>query len=191
MCVSPLLWPPAASAVIDDPGLDNPEYFHMSSVNGHHHHHHHQSNGTSAFQPVRSSSPQYIGEYLHPRTLTHFDQDEDDDDDYLSAIKGSPQQQSRWHSASPKVFLPNSSTVSLPASAVLGLRGRSATPTAVSASNPAESNHKRSHSVGASHNLRHHLSQPSPILRKERTSLEALAACEEQLEERRRKVGLP
>jgi hypothetical protein len=31
--------------------------------------------------------------------------------------------------------------------------------------------------------------QPKPILRQERSSLEALAACEEQLEERRRKVG--
>ena len=29
--------------------------------------------GGSAFQPVRSSSPQYIGEYLHPRTLTCYD----------------------------------------------------------------------------------------------------------------------
>lgn len=35
-------------------GMDNPEYFHMAGVNG----------GNSAFQPVRSSSPQYIGE-LH------------------------------------------------------------------------------------------------------------------------------
>ena len=180
-------------------GLDNPEYFHMAGVGNGHHHQHHQSNGHSAFQPVRSSSPQYIGEYLHPRTLAQFDQDDDDedDDDYLTAaIKASPKQQSRWHSASPKVFLPNSSTVSLPASAVLGLRGRSATPTAVSTSSstfnhsPAESNHKRSHSVGASHNLRHHLQlqQSNPILRQERSSLEALAACEEQLEERRRKV---
>ena len=33
-------------------GMDNPEYFHMAGVNG----------GNSAFQPVRSSSPQYIGE---------------------------------------------------------------------------------------------------------------------------------
>lgn len=172
----------------------------MPGVNGHHHHHHHhllqqqqqqqQSNGTSsAFQPVRSSSPQYIGEYLHPRTLTHFDQD--DDDDYQ--VKNSPQQQSRWHSASPKVFLPNSSTVSLPASAVLGLRGRSATPTAVPTSNPASleiHQHKRSHSVGASHNLnlQQQQQQPKTILRQERSSLEALAACEEQLEERRRKV---
>ncbi len=164
-------------------GLDNPEYFHMPGVNGHHH-----SNGHSAFQPVRSSSPQYIGEYLHPRTLAHFDQD--DDDDYETGRKTSPQQQSRWHSASPKVFLPNSSTVSLPASAVLGLRGRSATPTAVPTTNPTAlevHQHKRSHSVGASHNLNLQ-QQPKPILRQERSSLEALAACEEQLEERRRKV---
>lgn len=161
----------------------------MPGVNGHHHH----SNGNnSAFQPVRSSSPQYIGEYLHPRTLTHFELD-DDDDYHQTAVKNSPQQQSRWHSASPKVFLPNSSTVSLPASAVLGLRGRSATPTAVPTSNPTAleiHQHKRSHSVGASHglNLQQQQQPPKPILRQERSSLEALAACEEQLEERRRKV---
>ena len=159
----------------------------MPGVNGHHHH----SNGNSAFQPVRSSSPQYIGEYLHPRTLAHFDQD--DDDDYETGRKTSPQQQSRWHSASPKVFLPNSSTVSLPASAVLGLRGRSATPTALPTTNPTAleiHQHKRSHSVGASHNLNLQ-QQPKPILRQqERSSIEALAACEEQLEERRRKVCL-
>ena len=170
--------------------MDNPEYFHMPGLNGHHHPH---SNGNSAFQPVRSSSPQYIGEYLHPRMLMHFDQD--DDDDYEVSVPTSPQQQSRWHSASPKVFLPNSSTVSLPASAVLGLRGRSATPTAVPTCKPtsaeAHSTHKRSHSVGASHNLmlQQLQEQPKPILRQERSSLEALAACEEQLEERRRKVG--
>ncbi|XP_046649449.1 pleckstrin homology-like domain family B member 1 isoform X1 [Daphnia pulicaria] len=182
--------PSAASP--EPPGMDNPEYFHMPGLNGHHHPH---SNGNSAFQPVRSSSPQYIGEYLHPRMLSHFDHD--DDDDYEVSVPTSPKQQSRWHSASPKVFLPNSSTVSLPASAVLGLRGRSATPTAVPTYNPtsaeAHSAHKRSHSVGASHSLnlqqqqQQQQQQPKPILRQER-SLEALAACEEQLEERRRKA---
>lgn len=160
----------------------------MPGVNGHRHL---LSNGNSAFQPVRSSSPQYIGEYLHPRMLSHFDHD--DDDDYEVSVPTSPQQQSRWHSASPKVFLPNSSTVSLPASAVLGVRGRSATPTAVPTSNLASSeahnSHKRSHSVGASHTLNlQQQQQIKPNLRQERSSLEALAACENQLEERRRKV---
>lgn len=179
--------PPSATSP-EPPGLDNPEYFHMPGVNGHRHL---LSNGNSAFQPVRSSSPQYIGEYLHPRMLSHFDHD--DDDDYEVSVPTSPQQQSRWHSASPKVFLPNSSTVSLPASAVLGVRGRSATPTAVPTSNLASSeahnSHKRSHSVGTSHTLNlQQQQQIKPNLRQERSSLEALAACENQLEERRRKA---
>lgn len=161
----------------------------MPGVNGHRYP---LGNGTSAFQPVRSSSPQYIGEYLHPRMLAHFDQD--DDDDYEVSVPTSPQQQSRWHSASPKVFLSNSSTVSLPASAVLGVRGRSATPTAVPTCNPASSeahnSHKRSHSVGTSHTLNLQQQQLKPNLRQERSSLEALVVSENQLEERRRKVRL-
>ena len=83
----------------------------------------------------------------------------------------------RWHSASPKVFPSNSSTVSLPASAVLG-RGRSATPTAPQAVKDHHP-HNRSHSIGAA---------PSPSALQRQKSLEALAACEEQLEERRRKA---
>ena len=137
----------------------------------------------SAFQPVRSSSPQYIGEYLHPRQLTNIDRDDDYD-----AVPNSPsyqQQQQRWHAASPKVFLANSSTVSLPASAVLGHRGRSATPTSSSASPVVEVNHKRSHSIGSNVHL---VAQPKPVLRSERSSFEALAACEEQLEEKRKKA---
>jgi len=51
--------------------VDNPEYFHMPGANdsggG--------GGGGGAFQPVRSSSPQYIGEYLHPRTLSCYDDD--------------------------------------------------------------------------------------------------------------------
>ena len=104
---------------------------------------------SSAFQPVRSSSPQYIGEYLHPRTLSCYD-----DDDYTPSPP-TPLHQHRWNSASPKVFLPNSSTVSLPASAVLGLRGRSAKPIAAPtvAKTTDDACHKRSHSVGAGQNL--------------------------------------
>ena len=130
------------------------------------------------------------GEYLHQRTLTQFERD----DDYQTVPNGglaSPvmpsnreqqqqQQHQRWHSASPKVFPSNSSTVSLPASAVLG-RGRSATPTAPVSSSASTFgvtvDHRRSHSIGA-----------SPAALQRQKSLEALAACEEQLEERRRKA---
>lgn len=147
----------------------------------------HNVTGMSAFQPVRSSSPQYIGEYLHPRQLTGIDRD--DDYDAVPASNGfnyqQQQQQQRWHAASPKVFLANSSTVSLPASAVLGHRGRSATPTSSATSPPVEINHKRSHSIGSNVHL---VAQPRPINRAERSSLEALAACEEQLEEKRKRA---
>ena len=150
---------------------------------------------SSAFQPVRSSSPQYIGEYLHPRTLSCYD-----DDDYTPSPP-TPLHQHRWNSASPKVFLPNSSTVSLPASAVLGLRGRSATPTAAPtvAKTTDDACHKRSHSVGASQNLTLNLAprkSDSDFGRPnnngpnhQHSSLEALTACEEHLEERRRQVS--
>lgn len=151
-------------------GALNNNHGHVSGISG------------SAFQPVRSSSPQYIGEYLHPRQLTSIERDDDYD-----AVPSSPShhQQQRWHAASPKVFLANSSTVSLPASAVLGHRGRSATPTSLPASPAVEANHKRSHSIGSNVHL---VAQPKPVLRSERSSLEALAACEEQLEEKRKKA---
>ena len=65
--------------------MDNPEYFHMSD-------------GGSAFTPVRSSSPQYIGEYLHPRTLARYEDDIDhidnDEDDHIH------DDQHRYHSQS-------------------------------------------------------------------------------------------
>ena len=68
--------------------MDNPEYFHMSE-------------GGSAFTPVRSSSPQYIGEYLHPRTLTRYEDDIDqidnDEDDNTHHIDDD---QHKYHSLS-------------------------------------------------------------------------------------------
>ena len=159
------------------------------------------NNANSAFRPVRSSSPQYIGEYLHPRTLTCYDDDDDDEEERTPPPRPSsrpsssptPYNQHKWNNSSPKVFLPNSSTVSLPASAVLGLRGRSATPTAVQTAN-IEVGHKRSLSVGANQNF-----TSNPATRaleneyyqshaKQPNSFEVLTACEEQLEERRRQV---
>ena len=67
--------------------MDNPEYFHLSALNG-------AGDvggvgsvgsvgGSSAFTPVRSSSPHYIGEYLHPRTLAPYQDDDVDMDDDL------------------------------------------------------------------------------------------------------------
>lgn len=185
-------------AAAEPPGLDNPEYFHMPGANctpnGHNNNNHSNVTGMSAFQPVRSSSPQYIGEYLHPRQLTNIDRD--DDYDAVPSSNGfgyhhqqqQQQQQQRWHAASPKVFLANSSTVSLPASAVLGHRGRSATPTSSGASPAVEIVHKRSHSFGSNAHL---VVQPKPIAVRpaaDRSSIEALAACEEQLEEKRKKA---
>lgn len=103
-----------------------------------------------------------------------------------------PQQlQHRWNNVSPKVFLANSSTVSLPASAVLGMRGRSATPGDVCASSPVDSvAHRRSHSVGASRNNNSSSSSNLLLHKAINNSLEALAACEEQLEQRRRQVAV-
>ena len=42
-------------------GMDNPEYFHMAGSTS--------VNGGSAFQPVRSSSPQYIGKKIRAGSL--------------------------------------------------------------------------------------------------------------------------
>lgn len=134
----------------------------------------------------------FPGEYLHPRTLAQYQYDRSDEDYPMT------NERQRWHSASPKVFSSNASTVSLPASAVLGggvggSRGRSVTPTAPLASVAAApvtvnnsdlaAGHKRSHSVGAGNR------GASPSSGGHRNhSLERLVACEEQLEERRRKV---
>ena len=133
---------------------------------------------------------------MHPRTLAQYQYDRSDED-YPTT-----NERQRWHSASPKVFSSNASTVSLPASAVLGggvagSRGRSVTPTAPLAasvaapltmnnSDLAAGQHKRSHSVGAGNQR-----GASPSSGGHRNhSLERLVACEEQLEERRRKVKI-
>lgn len=107
--------------------------------------------------------------------------------EYLAHKKDVPvvSDQSRWFvrdgiRVSPKVFPPGSSTVSSPASVVLG--PRSATPTPP----PAPLGHRRTLSAGCDLSR----ASPSPSLRSQASncSLEELAARKEELEQKRKQV---